>query len=159
GQARKGGLSADGGGDSRQPRHPRCQEGAVRRRLPEIAHVGWGGRERPILIPSALPAKRAVGRRSVAEPPVVRGRDDMAERVAVVTGAGTGIGQAIALALADTGVRTFIVGRRTVPLEETVARSPKANPVVALSADISKATDRSRAVKAALDHFGRIDIL
>ena len=81
------------------------------------------------------------------------------ERVAIVTGAGTGIGQAIALKLAESGVRTFIVGRRPAPLEETVARSPKANPIAALSADITDAADRSRAVQAALDRFGRIDIL
>jgi len=83
----------------------------------------------------------------------------MAERAALVTGAGTGIGQAIALALAEAGIRTFIVGRRPAPLQETVARSPQANPIVALSADITNAEDRGRAVKAALDQFGRIDIL
>ena len=83
----------------------------------------------------------------------------MAERVALVTGAGTGIGRAIAQALAEAGTRTFIVGRRPAPLQETVARSPKANPIIALSADVTKADDRDRAVKTALDQFGRIDIL
>ena len=83
----------------------------------------------------------------------------MAERVALVTGAGTGIGRAIALALAEAGTWTFIVGRRPAPLQETVARSPKANPIIAISADVTKADDRDRAVKTALDQFGRIDIL
>ena len=83
----------------------------------------------------------------------------MAERVALVTGAGTGIGRAIALALAEAGTRTFIVGRRPAPLQETVARSPKATPIIALSADVTKADDRERAVKTALDQFGGIDIL
>lgn len=81
------------------------------------------------------------------------------ERVAIVTGAGTGIGQAIALTLAGSGIRTFIVGRRPEPLQETVARSPESNRIVALSADITDAADRARAVEAALDRFGRIDIL
>lgn len=84
---------------------------------------------------------------------------DRQERVAIVTGAGTGIGQAIALKLAEAGVRTFIVGRRPAPLEETVARSAKTNPIVALSADITDPADRGRAVQAALDKFGQIDIL
>ena len=83
----------------------------------------------------------------------------MAERLALVTGAGTGIGRAIALSLAEAGTRTFIVGRRPAPLQETIARSPKANPIIALSADVTKADDRDRAVKTALDQFGRIDIL
>lgn len=80
-------------------------------------------------------------------------------RVALVTGAGTGIGQAIALALAEKGIRTFIVGRRREPLQETVRRSPEGNPIVALSADITDAGDRERAVRAANDAFGPIDIL
>jgi NAD(P)-dependent dehydrogenase (short-subunit alcohol dehydrogenase family) len=83
----------------------------------------------------------------------------MPERVALVTGAGTGIGQAIALAFAEAGIRTFIVGRRLAPLQETVARSPKATRIVALSADITDAAARIRAVKGAIDQFGRIDIL
>jgi NAD(P)-dependent dehydrogenase (short-subunit alcohol dehydrogenase family) len=84
---------------------------------------------------------------------------DQGERVAIVTGAGTGIGQAIALDLARHGIRTFILGRRQPPLDETVRRAPKDNPVAALSADITDAADRERAVKAVLDRFGRIDIL
>lgn len=80
-------------------------------------------------------------------------------RVAIVTGAGTGIGQAIALKLAGSGTRTLIVGRRTEPLAETVARGPADNPIVSLSADITEAADRERIVALALERFGQIDIL
>ncbi len=80
-------------------------------------------------------------------------------RVAIVTGAGTGIGQAIALKLAGSGIRTLVVGRRTEPLAETVARGPADNPILSLSADITDAADRERIVAMALERFGRIDIL
>ncbi|MCB1498789.1 MAG: glucose 1-dehydrogenase [Bauldia sp.] len=79
--------------------------------------------------------------------------------VAIVTGAGTGIGQAIALKLARSGIRTLIVGRRELPLADTVSRGPADNPVAALSADITQAADRERVVSDALDRFGRVDIL
>ena len=46
-------------------------------------------------------------------------------RHAVVTGAGTGIGAAIAEALADEGVRVTLVGRRRDVLERLAARSPE----------------------------------
>ena len=45
-------------------------------------------------------------------------------RHAVVTGAGSGIGSAIALALADEGARVTVLGRRIDPLEELAARLP-----------------------------------
>ena len=81
------------------------------------------------------------------------------QRVAIVTGAGTGIGQAIALKLAGSGIRTLIVGRREAPLAETVARGPAENPIVSLSADITDAADRERILALALERFGRVDIL
>jgi NAD(P)-dependent dehydrogenase (short-subunit alcohol dehydrogenase family) len=82
------------------------------------------------------------------------------QRTAIVTGAGTGIGQAIALRLAEKGIRTLIVGRRPEPLAETVRRATAdGGEIVALSADIAAAEGREAAVRAALDAFGRIDIL
>ena len=47
-------------------------------------------------------------------------------RVAVVTGAGTGIGRAAALALLKDGYRVVLAGRRAPLLEETAARPAKA---------------------------------
>ena len=42
-------------------------------------------------------------------------------RVAIVTGAGTGIGKAVSLALLEDGYRVTLAGRRTEPLEQTAA--------------------------------------
>jgi NAD(P)-dependent dehydrogenase (short-subunit alcohol dehydrogenase family) len=81
------------------------------------------------------------------------------ERVAIVTGAGTGIGQAIALALAEAGRRVVIVGRRAEPLQDTLARSSTPDLIVAMPGDITSADDRARVVGEVVARFGRIDIL
>ena len=81
------------------------------------------------------------------------------DRVAIVTGAGTGIGQAIALRLAEAGTKVLAVGRRSAPLADTLARAAEGSDAASLSADITDAADRERIVAAALERFGRIDIL
>ncbi len=81
------------------------------------------------------------------------------DRVAIVTGAGTGIGQAIALALAETGQRVVITGRRAEPLQDTVARAPQPGRIVAMAGDITDAADRARIAADTVRQFGRIDIL
>lgn len=53
----------------------------------------------------------------------------MSARVAVVTGAGSGIGRAVAEAMLDAGFRVALAGRRADALEETAAGHPDA-PVV-----------------------------
>ena len=45
---------------------------------------------------------------------------DLEKQVAIVTGGGTGIGRAVALALAEAGVKVVVCGRRLKPLEQTV---------------------------------------
>lgn len=52
-------------------------------------------------------------------------------RTAVVTGAGNGLGRAIAVALASEGVRVILVGRTEAKLKETLARLPRDGRVVA----------------------------
>jgi NAD(P)-dependent dehydrogenase (short-subunit alcohol dehydrogenase family) len=78
-------------------------------------------------------------------------------RVAIVTGAGTGIGQAIAVRLAEAGIRCVIVGRREEPLQDTASRDPER--MLPVSADITDVADRARVVAEASEKFGRIDIL
>ena len=51
-------------------------------------------------------------------------------KVAIVTGAGSGIGRAVALALLGDGYLVAIAGRRRPPLEETARQAPKASEVI-----------------------------
>jgi NAD(P)-dependent dehydrogenase (short-subunit alcohol dehydrogenase family) len=74
------------------------------------------------------------------------------DRTALVTGAGSGIGRAVALALAAEGAHVVVAGRRPEPLEETVALIERAGgKALAVTADVSRAQDVQAAVDAAVD--------
>jgi 3-oxoacyl-[acyl-carrier protein] reductase len=83
------------------------------------------------------------------------------QRVALVTGAGRGIGRAIALALAAQGWAVAINYRSDQTSAQEVLRI--ANDVsgenLLVQADISRAEDRRRMTEKILDHFGRLDLL
>ncbi|WP_052682153.1 SDR family NAD(P)-dependent oxidoreductase [Saccharothrix sp. ST-888] len=97
-------------------------------------------------------------------------------KVAVVTGAETGIGRATARRFAALGARVVAVGRRPGPLAETAASAPASapavsispdadatdsgsSPVTPLSADITAPGAPERIVDAVLARHGRLDIL
>ncbi|MFE0633432.1 SDR family NAD(P)-dependent oxidoreductase [Streptomyces sp. NPDC058864] len=77
-------------------------------------------------------------------------------RTAIVTGAGSGIGRATAVALAEAGARVLGVGRRKDALEET-ARAHSAIAVLPL--DICADGAPGAAVTAAVERWGRLDVL
>jgi NAD(P)-dependent dehydrogenase (short-subunit alcohol dehydrogenase family) len=81
-------------------------------------------------------------------------------KVAVITGAGTGIGKAASLAFLRDGYRVALAGRRREPLEQTVAEG-KAEPAQALTVPTDVADPQS--VKALFakvkERFGRLDVL
>lgn len=85
------------------------------------------------------------------------GPTSLADKSAIVTGGGTGIGRAVALALAEAGAKVLIVGRREAPLHELAAQSDGA--IAALQADVTGKGTARTIVEEALERFGRLDIL
>src|SRR5205823_428160 len=81
----------------------------------------------------------------------------LANRVALITGGGSGIGRAMALAFAREGAKVVIAGRRKDRLEKVaIEAGPNCLPV---PADTGNAQDIARLVKTATDHFGNIQVL
>jgi NAD(P)-dependent dehydrogenase (short-subunit alcohol dehydrogenase family) len=84
----------------------------------------------------------------------------LAGKSAVITGGGTGIGQAIALAFAREGAQVAVAGRRKEKLDETLHLLQQAGcSALALECDVTKAADTQRVVKSAEDVFGKVNVL
>jgi NAD(P)-dependent dehydrogenase (short-subunit alcohol dehydrogenase family) len=81
------------------------------------------------------------------------------KRVALVTGGGSGIGRASALALHRAGYSVAIAGRRMAELEKTVAMADGEERVIALPADVSNPNSVKDLFAAVKDRFGRLDVL
>ncbi|MEU1042906.1 SDR family oxidoreductase [Streptomyces sp. NPDC005551] len=82
----------------------------------------------------------------------------MQTKTAVVTGAGSGIGRAVAAELLRAGWSVALAGRRTETLEETAALVPGA-PSLAVRTDVSDPDDVAALLTAVRDRFGRLDLL
>lgn len=82
------------------------------------------------------------------------------DKVAIITGGGTGIGRATAILFARAGAGVMIVGRRLKPLEETINMiKSEGGKAIYLSVDVSKADDVKRMVEETVKAYGKIDIL
>jgi meso-butanediol dehydrogenase/(S,S)-butanediol dehydrogenase/diacetyl reductase len=79
-------------------------------------------------------------------------------KVALITGAGTGIGAAIAERFVADGAKICITGRRQEMLDK-VAQSLPAGAVVVYAGDVRKLEDAKRMVETALDFTGKLDVL
>ncbi|OGO20856.1 MAG: hypothetical protein A2Z14_11335 [Chloroflexi bacterium RBG_16_48_8] len=80
--------------------------------------------------------------------------------VAIVTGGGTGIGRALALALAKEGAKVVICGRREAPLRDVVeVMASDGREGIWVQGDVSQEEDVERVIQETLACFGTIDIL
>jgi NAD(P)-dependent dehydrogenase (short-subunit alcohol dehydrogenase family) len=81
-------------------------------------------------------------------------------KAALVTGGGTGIGKAIALAFAREGAKVAVAGRRMEKLEETMAEMKKhGGEPLAVQCDVANAADAERAVGETTEAFGSLNVL
>lgn len=82
------------------------------------------------------------------------------DRIALVTGAGQGVGQGIALALAAEGARVAVTGRTQEKLEATCAQiRERGGEALPLVCDVKSARSLAETVDATVSHFGGLNIL
>jgi 3-oxoacyl-[acyl-carrier protein] reductase len=86
--------------------------------------------------------------------------EKLSDKVALITGGGTGIGQGVAMRLSTEGCRVVLCGRRRSPLDEVLeAIHAQGGEVLVVEGDVSEVDDVERIVKSARDEFGQVDIL
>ncbi|WP_434589256.1 SDR family NAD(P)-dependent oxidoreductase [Streptomyces sp. A5-4] len=80
-------------------------------------------------------------------------------KTVLVTGAGSGLGRAIALAFAAEGAQVIASGRGAAPLDETVALATEAGgAAIAITADVTRPEDVRALVNRTVEHFGGLDV-
>ena len=80
-------------------------------------------------------------------------------KVAIVTGAGSGVGKAAALALLGAGYRVVLAGRRLEPLQQVLAESAAPANGLALSTDVADEASVEHLFATTVATFGRLDVL
>jgi NAD(P)-dependent dehydrogenase (short-subunit alcohol dehydrogenase family) len=80
-------------------------------------------------------------------------------KVALVTGAGSGIGRAAALALHKAGYRVVLAGRRETELERTVSMAAGGAPMLAVPTDVANPESVKALFARTSEEFGRLDVL
>lgn len=81
-------------------------------------------------------------------------------RVAVITGAGSGIGRGLAKRLGEAGMKLVLAGYNRAPLEATAADLADLDTeIICVTADVSKLADVQALAGAAIDRFGQVHLL
>ena len=83
----------------------------------------------------------------------------MTQKIALVTGAGVGIGRAVALSLAAEGYDVVLAGRRLEPLQTVAAQSPKGVTMLPVTADVSDPAQVAALFATIKAKFGRLDLV
>ena len=84
----------------------------------------------------------------------------LTQKVALVTGAGSGIGRAAALLLAQEGARVAALGRTKDELQQVVGEiMERGGEAIVVVADVSRADEMQRAVAQTVERWGRLDIV
>jgi NAD(P)-dependent dehydrogenase (short-subunit alcohol dehydrogenase family) len=83
----------------------------------------------------------------------------MAEKVALVTGAGSGVGRAAAIALANEGFNMVLAGRRVEQLEETAKMLNKGIKSICVKTDVADPASVKALFAKTKETFGRLDVL
>lgn len=82
------------------------------------------------------------------------------DKVAIITGGGTGIGRGIALEFSKEGARVVVSGRRIEPLNETVNQiQTQGGTAITIQTDVSSSKQVNQMAEKIITEFGRIDIL
>lgn len=89
---------------------------------------------------------------------MTKNKYDFEDKVVLITGSGSGIGQEVAREFLENGAKVVLVGRRLEKLRETVEGYPPSDYLL-FAKDIATKTWAEQTVKAALKKFGKIDIV
>ena len=86
-------------------------------------------------------------------------QDNKKRKVAIVTGAGTGVGKAVALALLADGYCVALAGRRAQPLQDVAKESGLGEQTLVVPTDVSDAQSVQALFATTVDKWGRVDVL
>ena len=90
----------------------------------------------------------------------IRDKFDLSGKTVIITGAGTGLGRGMALALADHGADLVGAARRLEPLEEVQALvEAKGRRFLVVQTDVSDSAQMNAMVARSIEHYGHIDVL
>ena len=85
--------------------------------------------------------------------------NSLGEKIAIVTGAGSGIGRAVALGLIGAGYGASLAGRRKNLLEETAAMASAPSRSLVVSTDVTDENSVENLFRETVARFGRVDLL
>src|SRR5258706_12858997 len=84
--------------------------------------------------------------------------ESLKEKVALVVGGSSGIGQTTAFTFARSGARVAVAGRRVAELNETMTQIHEAGgEAIAVPTDVTRATDVAALVEKVIQQYGRLD--